>query len=413
MKKESSVFKKLEKSGGAFVMEQAVEFGFEYDDSRWTNLGQGSAEADALEEAPPRISTISMNDKQHGYAPTEGLQELRENVASAYNNIFRSAKKSGYTYKNVSVAGGGRTVISRVVGSMRDIKIGYFVPDYSAYEEILNCFKNVEAVPIFLDPKHKFECDLKKLKQTIKQENMKALLLSNPSNPTGNVIKGDNLKELVEMAKKEKFYLIIDEFYFNFIYSDKFKLVSSSEFIEDVENDPVIIISGLSKAWRYSGWRVCWALGPKEIMESVTAVGSFLDGGANNPLQRAAIKLVNEKNILEESRAIQKVFRKKRDYMIKRLELMNIVISSKPEGAFYIWANLENLPREVNSGLKFFERMLKEKVVVMPGKFFDLDPHKSRKNRNFKKYVRFSYGPKIEILKRGLDKIENALNKYR
>ncbi|MCK5084661.1 MAG: aminotransferase class I/II-fold pyridoxal phosphate-dependent enzyme, partial [Candidatus Pacebacteria bacterium] len=200
-------------------------------------------------------------------------------------------------------------------------------------------------------------------------------------------------------------------FYFNFIYNDKFKLVSSSEFIEDVENDPIIIISGLSKAWRYSGWRVCWALGPKEVMESVTAVGSFLDGGANNPLQRAAIKLVNEKNILEESRIIQKVFRQKRDYMIRRLELMNIMISSKPEGAFYIWVNLENLPTEVNSGLKFFERMLKEKVVVVPGKFFDLDPHKSRKKKNFEKYVRFSYGPKIEILKRGLDRIENVLNK--
>ena len=413
MNNKLSEFKKYEKAGVIYVMERAIEHGFEYDDPKWLNLGQGAAEAGDIKGALDRITKININSNQHGYAPMAGLKELRENVAVMYNDLFRTDKKSKYSYKNINIAGGGRMVISRIVASMENINIGYFVPDYASYEGILSSFNNVKPVPIFLDPSNLFKYDHEKIKKEIKQKKIEALLLSNPSNPTGNVIAGDDLKKLVQLAKKEKIYLIIDEFYFNFIYDEKFKLVSAAEFIKDTENDFVIIISGLSKAWRYSGWRVCWAIGPKEIMELVANVGSFLDGGANNPLQKASVKLVTTKNILKESRSLQKHFKKKRDYMIKRLESMGFVIGSKPDGAFYLWVNVKNLPKGINEGTKLFEELLKEQVIIVPGKFFDLNPYKRRKKLNFKDYVRFSYGPEMSVLKRGLDKIEKVINKFK
>lgn len=214
------------------------------------------------------------------------------------------------------------------------------------------------------------------------------------------------------MARKYNFYLIIDEFYFNYIYEKKFRLISSSEFINKVNTDPVIIISGLSKAWRYSGWRICWAIGPKQIMDSVSSVGSFLDGGANNPLQKEAIKLISKKNIIKESKAIQKTFKKKRDYMLTRLKSMGFIIENNPEGSFYIWANVQNLPEPLNFSINFFEECLKENVISVPGKFFDLNPYKARKHINFRRYIRFSFGPDMTTLKNGLDSIERTIKKY-
>lgn len=410
---ETLCFKKYEKSGVVYTTERAMRLGFYYGNKDWINLGQGAAEAGEIDGAMPRVNNIDISAKQHGYAPVGGLKELRENIASMYNDLFRKNQKSKYAYKNVNIAGGGRMVISRIIAAMRNINVGYFVPDYTSYEGILSGFNNINPIPIFLSRRNGFQFNYEKLKNEIRQKNIKALLLSNPSNPTGAVIQGDDLKKLVELAKKEKFYLIIDEFYFNFIYSKKFKLISSAEFIDDIENSRVIIICGLSKAWRYSGWRVCWAIGPQKIMEAASRVGSFLDGGASHPLQKAAVKLVSAKNISKESRAIQKLFKKKRDYTVKRFKKMGFIFSSKPDGAFYCWLNVKNLPRQINSGMKFFEQMLKEKVIVVPGKFFDINPHKKRKQENFTNYIRCGYGPKIEILKTGLDRIEKAVKSYK
>ncbi|MEA2065053.1 MAG: pyridoxal phosphate-dependent aminotransferase [Patescibacteria group bacterium] len=406
---ETVCFKKYKKSGVVYATEHATQFGFYHGNKDWVNLGQGAAEAGNIEGALPRVDNITISAKQHGYAPVGGLKKLRENIAFMYNDLFRVNKKSKYSYKNIEVSGGGRIVISRIIAAMQDINVGYFVPDYTSYDGILSVFNNIKPIPIFLSSKNGFKFNHRELKNRIKQENIKALLLSNPSNPTGAVIQGDDLKKLVELAKKEKFYLIIDEFYFNFIYNKKFELVSSAKFIDDIENSGIIIICGLSKAWRYSGWRVCWAIGPQNIMEIASRVGSFLDGGANNPLQKSAIKLVGAKNILKESRVIQKLFRKKRDYMMKRFKKMDFIFGSEPDGAFYFWLNLKKLPKEINNGMKFFERMLKEKVIVVPGKFFDLNPHKLRKEENFTNYIRIGYGPEIKILKEGIDRIERVV----
>lgn len=410
---EIAGFKKYEKSGVVYTTERAMKCGFYYGNKDWANLGQGAAEAGKIKGSLPRVNSIKINTEQHGYAPVGGLKELRENIASMYNDLFRKNQKSKYTYKNVDIAGGGRMAISRIIAAMRNINVCYFVPDYTSYEGILSGFNNVNPIPIFLSSKNGFQYDYKELKQKIRRENIKALILSNPSNPTGVVIQGENLKKLVELARKEKFYLIIDEFYFNYIYNERFKLVSSAEFINDIENNRVIIISGLSKSWRYSGWRVCWAVGPQKIMEFSNVVGSFLDGGANNPLQKATIKLISAEKILKESKAIQKLFREKRDYLAKRFKKIGFIFASEPDGAFYCWLNVKNLPKEINNGIKFFERMLKEKVIVVPGKFFDLNPHKKRKGENFTNYIRCGYGPKMEVLKTGMDRIERVVMSYK
>lgn len=408
MNTKSSKIKYFEKAGIIYVMEQAAKYGFTYGSEDWFNLGQGAAEAGEIDGNLKRLTNIKINEVDQGYAPVSGRKELRRKIAGMYNDLFREGGEK-YSFENVGVTGGGRVALSRVIVSLENIKLGYFVPDYSSYEGLLEGFHNITPCPIFLSEEENFKIDVELIKAEVKKQKLDALIFSNPSNPTGNLLSDDDLKSLIDFAREENIILIIDEFYFNYIYDEEKSFVSASEYIEDIENDPVVIISGLSKAWRYSGFRVCWTLASTANTDNFSSVGSFLDGGANNPLQKAAEGIISSEAILQESKAIQKVFKEKRDYIITRLEKNGIKIVGESKAAFYVWANLEDLPEKINTGDKFFEACLKEKVIVVPGKFFDLNPGKMRTEKRFENMVRFSYGPEMEVIERGMKAVDRVV----
>ena len=124
---------------------------------------------------------------------------------------------------------------------------------------------------------------------------LSALLLSNPCNPTGKLVQGEELARWVAVARDEDAALMLDEFYSHYIWAGKpgqLPVESAARYVEDVDRDPVVLFDGLTKNWRYPGWRVTWTVGPKKVIEAVASAGSFLDGGGSKPLQRAAISLL-------------------------------------------------------------------------------------------------------------------------
>lgn len=398
-------FRQFDKAGIIYVMEEAAKSGFTYDNPDWCNLGQGAAEAGELIGAGERILDIKTNEVTQGYAPVAGRRKLRENVAQVYNSLFRKDLNSQYSFHNITISGGGRVALSRVMASLGDIKIGYLVPDYSSYEGLFKSF-SLDACPIFLSEEDNFKIDVELIKEEIKKQKLQAILFSNPANPTGNFISGEDLAELIKFARENEILLIIDEFYFNFVYSDK-EFISAAEYIEDIETDPVMIISGISKSWRYSGFRIAWTLSSREVASNLSSVGSFLDGGANNPLQVAVEKIVNEDFLRKETKAIQATFRAKRDFMIESLEKLGLEMKSEAGGAFYLWLALDKLPEAIKNSDNFFRACLEEKVIVVPGEFFDLE-----KEERFKNMIRISYGPNIDELRRGIENIKKVLKKF-
>ncbi len=99
--------------------------------------------------------------------------------------------------------------------------------------------------------------------------------------------------------------------------------------------------------------------------------------------------------------------------MISRLREMGFIIKTVPDSTFYLWLDLEKLPEEISDGLNFFQACLEEKVIVVPGIFFDLNPSKRRDlfDSPCHHFVRFSYGPRMEVLKKGLDGIERVVKR--
>ncbi|TCD70966.1 hypothetical protein EIP91_000873 [Steccherinum ochraceum] len=405
-------------TGVIYCSDRAMANGFSYAAAHeWANLGQGAPEVGDIPDAPPRPKTVELPVDSLEYAPTTGVKALREAVANLYNLTYRQGKESQYTFENVCIVPGGRSGLSRVAAVIGDVYTSYQVPDYTAYDQVLGAFRRLVPVPTSLDVENNYAMDLNQIKKDIKTQGLQVILASNPRNPTGQVIQGEELKDLVQLSRDTTTTLILDEFYSWYLYPEKEeefgKCVSSAEFVKDVNEDSIVIVDGLTKNWRLPGWRVCWVIGPKNLITALSQSGSFLDGGANHPLQLAALPLLNPEHVKQEKLALQKHFKHKRDHVLARLEKLGLKVEIPPQATFYIWLNLEHLPAPLNNGLTFFEELLKEQTIVIPGIFFDINPSHRRNlmDSPCHHFVRLSFGPPLADLDKGLDAMGRVLRK--
>jgi aspartate/methionine/tyrosine aminotransferase len=414
MSNEWSAFRHVPRTGVIYVTTEAQRHGFRADDPAWCNLGQGQPETGDLPGAPPRVHGIEIAVDDQEYAPVAGIWELREAVASLYNSLYRRGLPSQYAAENVCISGGGRMALTRAAASLGSINLGHFLPDYTAYEELLDIFKAFTPIPILLEGERGYAFGVDELRREILGRGLGAILMSNPCNPTGKLVDGEDLARWVATARELDCTLLLDEFYSHYIYRSppgSLPIESAARYVEDVDRDPVVIFDGLTKNWRYPGWRVTWTLAPRSIVEALASAGSFLDGGGSKPLQRAAVPLLGQDVVVAETRAIQNTFRAKRDVLLSRLGRLGVRVNRAPDGTFYVWGSVERLPPPLHEGMGFFRAALDERVIVVPGEFFDVNPGKRRQGRasRFKSHVRFSFGPSLDVLGQALDRIEALL----
>jgi aspartate/methionine/tyrosine aminotransferase len=407
-------FRTVPRTGVIYVTAEATKRGFGMADPEWCNLGQGQPETGELPGAPARVHDIQIHVDDQEYAPVAGMWELREAIASLYNALFRRGMKSQYSAENVCVSGGGRAALTRAAASLGHINLGHFLPDYTAYEELLDIFKAFTAFPILLEGDRGYSFTADDLRKEVLGRGLSAVLLSNPCNPTGKLVDGEEMARWVGIARELDCALLIDEFYSHYVYRGRpgaLPIASAARFVEDVNKDPVLLFDGFTKNWRYPGWRVTWAVGPKQVVEALASAGSFLDGGGSKPLQRAAIPLLSQEHVIAETTAILATFREKRDRMLSALEKIGVRVDRAPDGTFYVWGNVGSLPPPLNDGMGFFRAALDKKVIVVPGEFFDVNPGKRRSGRSsrFKDYVRFSFGPSLPVLDRALARLEELV----
>ena len=153
MKQQNSIpgFRSVPRTGVIYVTHEATRHGFVYGHPEWANLGQGSPETGAIPGAPDRVSDVSIAPAAQQYGTVSGAKDLRQAVADFYNATYRRGKKSKYTADNVSIAGGGRLALTRLASALGNINMGHFIPDYTAYEELLSVFRAFTPIPILLD----------------------------------------------------------------------------------------------------------------------------------------------------------------------------------------------------------------------------------------------------------------------
>jgi N-succinyldiaminopimelate aminotransferase len=407
-------FRKVPRTGVIYVMGEAARHGYrpgvDTGEEAWCNLGQGQPETGPLPGSPPRCEAVTIAVDDQEYAPVAGLWELREAIADFYNRAYRRGLASRYSAENVSVSGGGRTALTRAAAALGQINLGHFLPDYTAYEELLDVFRLFSPIPILLEAERGYAFSVGDLRREIQGRGLSAILASNPCNPTGKHVRGEELEAWVRTAEELDCTLLLDEFYSHYVYGlgGGAPMESAARYVENVDTTPVVIFDGLTKNWRYPGWRVTWTVGPRDVIDAVASAGSFLDGGGSKPMQRAAVPLLALDHARAETAAIQQAFAKKRDLLVAGLRRLGVTIDCEPQGTFYVWGSVADLPAGIDDGHSFFRAALEHRVIVVPGEFFDVNPGKRRAHRasRFRHHVRFSFGPSEPVLTQALARLE-------
>ncbi|KAL9115100.1 MAG: hypothetical protein Q9227_000894 [Pyrenula ochraceoflavens] len=368
-------------TGVIWCTERASEHGFLDKPSEWANLGQGAPEVDDdIKGCFPRPTSIPISENAREYGPTAGIKPLRAAVARLYNEQHRQGKDSKYTWENFSAI--------PIPLSMTD---GYAIHSDIVASEIAR--------------------------------GTSVIITSNPRNPTGHTTVNPELAHIQDICR-DRATLIMDEFYSGYNYTTNCdgSTISAADNIVDVDTDDVLLIDGLTKRFRLPGWRVAWIVGPKEYIKALGSCGSYLDGGTNVPFQEAAVNFLDPRLVRHEMAALQSHFKAKRDYCLNRLRKIGYKSADDvPDATFYIWLDLTSLDPPVgheagiSDGLNFFDKLLHEKTIVVPGIFFDLNPAKRRDlfDSPCHHFVRVSYGPKMDVLEKGMDGIENVVKKAR
>ena len=131
-------------TGVVWCTERAYEHGFAEEPEKWANLGQGAPEVDdEIAGSFKRPESIDITMAGREYGPTAGIKGLRAAVANLYNVHHRQGKESQYTWENVCIVPGGRAGLIRIAAVLNNAYLGFFIPDYTAYNEMLSLFKNV------------------------------------------------------------------------------------------------------------------------------------------------------------------------------------------------------------------------------------------------------------------------------
>ncbi|HYH45229.1 MAG TPA: aminotransferase class I/II-fold pyridoxal phosphate-dependent enzyme, partial [Thermoanaerobaculia bacterium] len=176
-------FRAVPRTGVVYVTKEAALRGYRPGDPAWCNLGQGQPETGPLPGAPDRLCAVAIDPADHEYAPVAGLSELREAVASLYNRLYRRGMPSQYTAENVAISGGGRAALTRAVAALDRVNLGHFLPDYTAYEELLDIFRLVSPIPILLRREQSYGFSLEDLQREVLGRGLSALLGDMPDLP--------------------------------------------------------------------------------------------------------------------------------------------------------------------------------------------------------------------------------------
>ncbi|MDH4218391.1 MAG: pyridoxal phosphate-dependent aminotransferase [Candidatus Aminicenantes bacterium] len=233
----------------------------------------------------------------------------------------------------------------------------------------------------------------------------KALVLNNPSNPTGAAYPKHALEALADVVMEEDIFVIADEVYEKLVYDD-FRFYSFASLGEEIKKK-TIMINGVSKAYSMTGWRIGFAAGPADIINGMAKIQSHSTSNPCSISQKASLEAYRGPQY-EVSKMVSE-FQRRRNYVLMRLQSLPEVSCHKPQGAFYLFPNFSstykkefnNMPIRNSYGLAYF--LLKEaKVAIVPGDAFGADDH-----------IRLSYATSMENLEKALDRIIEAVSRLK
>lgn len=334
----------------------------------------------------------SINKGENYYSTSEGLLELREEIAKKENLKGLSITADDVLITN-GVSEGLDMVISSIVEEGDEVLLpGPYYPPYASYVRLHG------GIPVeFSVDLNNSSPDLDDIKSKITSKTV-AICLISPNNPTGVVFNENALKELVDIANEHNLYIICDEIYDQIVFDEKF--VGIGKIAGD---SPIIILNGFSKVHLMSGWRIGYiAFNQSPQLESIREHLPKLARvriATSLPVQHAALEsLRGPQNYINDFVSEMK---KHRDLVVKRLNEMPGLSCPNPKGAFYAFPKIED--NRFGSDKEFVTKLLESKGV--------LTVHGSGFGEQYGTgHFRLVYLPSLEILDSAMNKIEEFVS---
>src|SRR5512143_447422 len=353
-------------------------------------------------DTPDNVKQAGIQAIQKGftkYTPAGGIDDLKEAVIDK----FKRDNGLAYERSQILISCGAKHSLYNIAEALFDPGDEVIIPSpyWVSYPDqvILN-----DATPIIVETTEDegFKLSAKKLENAVTHKT-KAVILNSPSNPTGLAYDKKTLEEIAAVAVKHKLYVISDEIYEKLIY-DGFQHFSIASLGPEIK-DLTIVVNGVSKSHAMTGWRIGYAAGPQNV---ITAMANIQSQSTSNPTsisQKAAVEaLRGPQDFIQ---VMNSEFDKRRKYMVERLNRITGISCLMPVGAFYAFPRVSPLfgksanGKLIRNSSDLATYLLEEaKVALVSGDAFGADA-----------YIRLSYATSMEIIVKGLDRIERAVNK--
>jgi aspartate aminotransferase len=361
------------------------------------NFGVGEPDFDT----PENIKNAAIRAINNGftkYTPVGGIDELKEAIAKKLLNDNNLT----YSKSQIIVSCGAKHSLYNIAQALFDRGDEVIIPApywVSYPDQVL--LNNAKPIIINTTEDNNFMLNIKELRKKIARKT-KAIILNSPSNPTGSAYNKKTLEEIAEIAVKKKIYVISDEIYEKIVY-DGFKHISIAS-LNDKITALTIVVNGLSKSHSMTGWRIGYAAGPEEIISAMIKVQSQSTSNPTSIAQKAAVEALTGPQDFIPMMVAE--FDKRRRYIVERLNKINGISCRMPQGAFYVFPNVARLYGKSYNGKKIKGSsdlasylLEKAKTAVVSGDAFGADD-----------YIRFSYAASLDAIRKGLDRIEDAIN---
>jgi aspartate aminotransferase len=328
----------------------------------------------------------ALEDNFTRYTPVAGIPELREAIAKK----FHTENQLDYQPQDIIVSNGGKqscfNAIMACVGEGDEVIIP--APYWLSYPEMVR-LAGAEPIIIPTTAANNWKITAEDFSNAMSPRT-KMIIINSPGNPTGAVYTKEELRAIAEVAADEEILILSDEIYESLIY-DGLKHVSIASVTPEA-HDLTITINGFSKAYAMTGWRLGYLGAPKKIAQAIEALQSHSSSNACSFAQYGAVAALNSSQQCVAD--MREEFNIRREYMFERLSKMHQLSVIKPSGAFYMLTDISKLGM---SSMNFADRLLsKSNVAVIPGIAFGND-----------KTIRLSYATSMDIIKEGLDRLEN------
>ena len=341
------------------------------------------------------IAAIEHNETR--YTPSSGTVELRKAICQR----LKADCGVEYTPQQISVSNGAKPCVYVALRALINPGDEVILPSpyWVSYSELI---KMTGGVPVIVETREAdhFKLTAQELRDAITPKT-KAMILNNPSNPTGMMYSRKELEEIAKVCVEQDIYVICDEIYYHLVYDGE-EFVSLASISPEIK-ERTLLVNGVSKSYAMTGWRIGYVAANDQGSKVIANYLSHCTGSPSSISQKAAVTALTASQ--ESVEVMRKAFERRRDYMVERMNSIEGVSCIKPHGAFYVMMNIEKLIGQELHGVvirdadDFGNLFLKYgKVAVVPGTGFGAPT-----------FVRWSYATSIENIKEGLNRLERFL----